>query len=482
MVLATWKDDGTYPEQDNNRSSLANKLWSWSIEKNEFEPEAKSGLGSQTPGSANVAYDADNHIGWIYGGVDVDMGANINATGVHSDSEGPETPLKSMIRYDIPGVRLVQDRTSSNPIGNVKAGSMTFLPDYGEEGILILFGGVSDNATRNMNEINVYDIKTKTWYTQQATAEGGNYPESRQHFCSVTASAADRTSHNIFIYGGSADGVKNSYKDVWVLSIPAFHWIYIGDAIEGKSRLTCHLLQERYMVTYRGRQIVEDVSYVPCDMDRGGLRMFDLQILGWTNKYVVPSEKPVYQVPKKIYSIIGGNANGGANETVPRRGWSADGIELLFNKNTPLEPGTSTTSSPNPTSTNHSSDDSGPSTPVGAIVGGVIGGLGAIALILLAITWLRRSKPKRDPAIALQQQQDQQAARSPLVGQQMGTEYQHQGWYAQTQPVYGYKPPDQGPYYYPQVQQQSPSELAVDRPPAELPPAGNMYGVYGGHR
>lgn len=50
-----------------------------------------------------------------------------------------------------------------------------------------------------MNQVNVFDIATSSWYTQ---ATSGEYPELRVNPCAVIAAAADGSSYNIYMFGG----------------------------------------------------------------------------------------------------------------------------------------------------------------------------------------------------------------------------------------------------------------------------------------
>lgn len=50
-----------------------------------------------------------------------------------------------------------------------------------------------------MNEINVYDISTSSWYTQATT---GSTPKYRVNPCAVVAAAADGSSYNVYMFGG----------------------------------------------------------------------------------------------------------------------------------------------------------------------------------------------------------------------------------------------------------------------------------------
>lgn len=155
-----------------------------------------------------------------------------------------------------------------------------------------------------MDKIHVLDIASNTWYTQDASSENGNQPLGRLRSCTVLVSAPDGSSHNIFMYGGIPMNGKLSLKDVYVLSIPSFHWIYLGDAPIGKYGHTCHKLQEKYLVTYRG---IQDGSQVICDTENGGITIYDMETLEWTTKYEVkPKGTTTYKIPEQLYSIIGG--------------------------------------------------------------------------------------------------------------------------------------------------------------------------------
>lgn len=156
-------------------------------------------------------------------------------------------------------------------------------------------------------KIHIFDISTKTWFTQDATAEAGNKPETRFRFCSVTASADDGSSHNIFVYGGESNSdATAALNDLYVLSIPAFHWIYLGESEVGKAKHTCQKIQEKYLVSYRGRGDLGSNSN-DCDSN-SGIQIYDLEKLEWTTKYEVTdtARATKYSIPQRIYDIIGG--------------------------------------------------------------------------------------------------------------------------------------------------------------------------------
>ena len=101
--------------------------------------------------------------------------------------------------------------------------------------------------------MDIFDIATSTWYTQPTTVEGHfEHPsELRTQACSVVASAPDRSSHNIYLYGGNRLHEGDHEADVYVLSIPSFHWIKVGKGTP-RAAHKCALVQGKYMVSYRG--------------------------------------------------------------------------------------------------------------------------------------------------------------------------------------------------------------------------------------
>lgn len=96
----------------------------------------------------------------------------------------------------------------------------------------------------------MYDIDSRKWHTQKTTpdprakATGATgvtqrgWPQGREFPCSVVARAKDGSSHNIYMFGGLATPTSDErigFKEVWVLSLPAFRWILVANG-DGKSR------------------------------------------------------------------------------------------------------------------------------------------------------------------------------------------------------------------------------------------------------
>ena len=173
-----------------------------------------------------------------------------------------------------------------------------------------------------MGIVHVYDIAGNAWFSQFTSTEAishvdampGDYPlpTGRMEMCSVTASAEDNSSHNIYIYGGWDGSGSAVESDVWILSLPAFVWVSANPKTvidpesntRGISKHRCQKIHDRYMVAYRGKN-VNDI----CDSDRRfpklhGMTILDMSSLQWTTKVKIDNQK--YLIPSELYFTIGG--------------------------------------------------------------------------------------------------------------------------------------------------------------------------------
>lgn len=136
-------------------------------------------------------------------------------------------------------------------------GAMVFLP-ASDSGMLIYFGGVIDPGKNgsmigsSMSTIYIYDMASSKWYTQNAT---GDVPEMRRRFCAGATYADDRSSYNIYLYGGLGvppDGV--GFDDVYILSLPSFTWIKWWPSTPGVGNphhsMTCNVINRSQVRSY----------------------------------------------------------------------------------------------------------------------------------------------------------------------------------------------------------------------------------------
>ncbi|KAF8463711.1 hypothetical protein BDZ91DRAFT_731485 [Kalaharituber pfeilii] len=396
--MRVYNENGTVSTAQ--RASLRDKLWTYDIAENKWTT-GSSGLGDETIGRAAIAWDPKEKIGWIYGG-SVESTRHFQGNNDTGEDKQLSQP-KTLMKYDLSKSDSKPEKVKTgNPVGASELSELVYLENMGEKGIFILIGGSGEKGSlRSLRNVDIYDIATETWYSQGTTAETGLFPRDRQGMCSVVASAPDGSSHNIYIYGGIAEDKpeEQPMDDVYVLSLPAFHWMYVSDGLETTERSfhKCTRLHEKYMVSIRGKRGANS----GCDSNFG-VQLFDLAELQWTTKLDVDSN-PTYTVPETVFKVIGGNATGGATFREPRNNWIDDRLRVIFGVGE--EPSTtqnSTTLTPSATSppvspnTNDASSQESKSS-AGPIAGGVVGGvLGVIAIV--AIIWLVLRRRKRQPS------------------------------------------------------------------------------------
>ncbi|GKT83936.1 cell wall anchored protein [Colletotrichum tofieldiae] len=212
-------------------------------------------------------------------------------------------------------------------------GSLHYIP-AGPGGILIYFGGIQDPSANGtgtgqpMDQIFIFDLLSNKWYTQKAS---GTIPEMRRRFCAGVTWALDRSSYNIYMYGGATtpEVLGAGYDDLYVLSIPTFKWIKMSSrGSNGGGKLPRHSLSCN--IVPGGAQMIVIGGQFPltqdCDSEGAwGTHNIDL---GKQNpsKNVWEAYKPnktTYVVPEEVITVVGGSGNGGATKTAPDNGFDS---------------------------------------------------------------------------------------------------------------------------------------------------------------
>ncbi|KAF7524962.1 hypothetical protein PCG10_005313 [Penicillium crustosum] len=284
-----------------------------------------------------------------------------------------------------------------------------------ESGVLVAIGGVVEpiqffksNSTRTeeskrisptfMETVSVFDVKSRTWYLQNTT---GDIPPQLTEFCSVLASAADGSSHNIYIYGGydGLDLSANPSDDVYILSLPSFKWIkaYNGTNTHSRSGHRCIKVYPDQMLAVGGQH----VDPTRC-LEGGVIVNFNLNTLSFEDKYD-PTTWSEYKVPDIVTKLIGGNSDGGASTTAPPS-WTNSSLAGIFDKkySKTIETywpynSTSGNSSTSSSTQDHSGGGGFPSW-AGGVIGAVLGLL--IIAILVGLWFYRRRQRQRKSAEA----------------------------------------------------------------------------------
>ncbi|KLU93015.1 hypothetical protein MAPG_11954, partial [Magnaporthiopsis poae ATCC 64411] len=199
------------------------ELFSYDIINNKWDS-----FGPSQTGVVRLAYGAGVGIskigkGFYYGGW------MSNAT-VPGWGARPAVATSYMLKYDY------DTNTWSNDTGpdavRRAGGAMTFIP-AGDGGLLVYLGGVMDRngdgspvEGQSLSQIFIYDIANSKWYTQIAL---GAIPANRRRFCIGASWPADRSSYNIYLYGGMGFPPSTAgFDDVYVLPMPGFSWVKLA--------------------------------------------------------------------------------------------------------------------------------------------------------------------------------------------------------------------------------------------------------------
>lgn len=200
-------------------------------------------------------------------------------------------------------------------------GVLEYIPGIGEKGILVAIGGTYKNVSNHdqtdqsnfvdMTTVDIFDVASlystnqsapdSAWHSQTVS---GQIPGQRAQFCSVTASAPDNSSHNIYIIAGNNQVSNTFYDDVYILSLPSFTWTQVyGPGGFGRYGHTCHKVSNRHTFTVGGA-----LSWGfngGCDIETHGIGILDMTSI--TFPTVFNPNDNAYQLPGALVSAIGGS-------------------------------------------------------------------------------------------------------------------------------------------------------------------------------
>ncbi|KAF2437289.1 hypothetical protein P171DRAFT_437884 [Karstenula rhodostoma CBS 690.94] len=312
--------------------------------------------------------------------------------------KGRQIATSNLISYDFTAGQLNNNSGPPDNYGRAE-GKLVYLP-ASDGGLLVYFGGIEDpsrngsSQAANMSTIHIYDISSNKWYTQQAS---GEVPGARRQFCAGATWADDQSSYNIYLYGGFAAEGPGGYDDAYILSLPSFEWINIfstGNDTTPFPHGACsaNVVNRDQMLIIGGW--FTNSSYNDCDAPNSqGQHNMNLGYNGGKNvlwdKWDSSATK--YFVPSPVISVIGGGPTGGATMTKPSN-WDNGDLSIYFGRQATFSARSATRVVPSGTA-NPSETGKSKKTNVGAIAGGVVGGLaGLILMLVLVLFCLHRRK------------------------------------------------------------------------------------------
>ena len=187
-------------QRDTGALNIPNTLW-------QFKPDG-SGGGSWSavstaqnsnfsalvrPAGGLAAYGAGR--GFYLGGFEGD----VNVLCAPIQCSWPTIP--GLLTYDI-GANAWSNSSLSLPAhGAINGGGMQYVPIFGSRGVLLALGGKTqssnvapDGPSQSLNNVEVYDVASSTWYTQGTTGSTSDaVPSPRSNFCIVGAQSNNGT-------------------------------------------------------------------------------------------------------------------------------------------------------------------------------------------------------------------------------------------------------------------------------------------------
>ena len=136
--------------------------------------------------------------------------------------------------------------------------------------------------------MDLYDIEKDKWYSQSTSTDESNYPVKTLSGCAAIGS--DGRTWEIYMYGGTRESGADltdlqSRQDIWVLTLPAFHWFRIPT--DHSRRILagheCHIAGKQ-LITVSGGETAENLkgneSFVGIACMDTPFRVYDLEHLG----------------------------------------------------------------------------------------------------------------------------------------------------------------------------------------------------------
>ena len=346
-----------------------------------FTQDVTNGAGANAP---------SEEVGFYFGGL-------YNSNGTKFDYFSPPTdPWSSLMK-----VAMVNEGHADWAVFEVASdipwraeGALVWVPTS-SQGLLIAIGGVvkpadlnsyisSDNATESMKflkEFPVYDIGSQEW-SLQTLNNGSPFPDDPlAQFCTVVASSADGSHHEIYVYGGWDSNGGSPKGEVWILTVPSFTWIRAdspGRAGDPRQGHVCFSPYADQMIVVGGTG-----AYGAPPNTNNTVDVYNLNELNWTGTYD-PTVYQDYKPHQTVLDVISATPTA-SNLASDVAGWFSTKYDMdrikFYGPYTPTPPTSTATPTPTPTSTSTPGSDRDWVIPVAASVG-TVGGLAIVGLLI----------------------------------------------------------------------------------------------------
>jgi hypothetical protein len=328
--------------------------------------------------------------------------------GVTGD-DGNASTVAQLWNFDFKSKKVANVSDTGSSTGTaVQYGRLIHVPNFGSEGIVVQLGGdiwgkddPGFDSLISFNTVQIQDISTGSWYSQTTT---GSQPEPRKEFC-VAGAASNNKTYEILVYAGwgghlGTDAIP--FDEAFVLTLPGFHWIKANyQALHPRHALSCEAVGGSQVVVVGG---IDTTQVGPVSLYQGpfntadrfvnGIAVFDLTTMAFASQY--NANPPSYTQSRDLQFFYANNAR--------QPNFDSSALAAVFKTQNFTSDdssgsgsgGSQSGSSGNGTSPASGSSSAPSSTNVGAIAGGVVGGVAALALIGGAIVWFCCRRRRQD--------------------------------------------------------------------------------------
>ncbi|KAL6230737.1 hypothetical protein BDW75DRAFT_244529 [Aspergillus navahoensis] len=387
--------------------------WKYDIAGNEWNKDGFEGTLLHRLCEGGIAKSKKYNVAYFLGGVLIAEGDPSVSQSVGRSWTGM---VSGLLTLDMDAQRWSNLSTlGMNNWATISEGYVNIIESVGDRGILVAFGGftypigleisrlaTAQNDAKNHNSMEyilLYDIARERWYTQKSS---GDIPSWRMSGCSVVVPAQDQSSFSIYVFGGMGYKTADSDGDVYVLSIPSFHWIRVNsDNKKIWIKHKCQLVAGHTLLSVGGTVPTDDSEYDPTKENcasgdfTNGLALFNLNNHTWHGNYD-PSDRDEYAIHSSITKVIGGNSTGGATVIEPESKFNGTDVASMFEAARKKATVSLFPSSDPFSSSSSSASESAPESARGfskrAIAGIVVGVIAAIAIIGTVTFYVKRHR------------------------------------------------------------------------------------------
>lgn len=236
------------------------------------------------------------------------LGGYAEANKTEGNTDNPNGETSGLISYNMETKMWKNDSALDLiPAGNARGPGGLWLPKFGPNGLVSFIGGRTvtnlGDGYQEFSNITFFDPETRKSYFQTTT---GDAPSPRKDFCQVVVESP-RGGHEVFVFGGAnpKDGQGDTYEDMYLLTLPGFHWFKINDTFGGqRASHSCVVAGNRQMISIGGLTSNNfnglNSNWEERDIFPQGIGIFDMTALAWNTRGEYDANAKEYESPEVV--------------------------------------------------------------------------------------------------------------------------------------------------------------------------------------